>query len=81
MVTEAKLTQNFIKTKLYFSICVSKRINGDHFADEKEEEIQIGFPTDVKHVAHIGSDDPSANAPSWVLFSFFAIYVSHLLTN
>ncbi|KAK7243109.1 hypothetical protein RIF29_37894 [Crotalaria pallida] len=34
--------------------------------DEKEEEIQIGFPTDVKHVAHIGSDDPSANAPSWM---------------
>ncbi|KAJ1431524.1 CRIB domain [Sesbania bispinosa] len=34
--------------------------------DEKEEEIEIGFPTDVKHVAHIGSDDPSANAPSWM---------------
>ncbi|OIW07204.1 hypothetical protein TanjilG_17752 [Lupinus angustifolius] len=34
--------------------------------DEKEDEIQIGFPTDVKHVAHIGSDDPSANAPSWM---------------
>ncbi|CAL0328099.1 unnamed protein product [Lupinus luteus] len=34
--------------------------------DEKEEEIQIGFPTDVKHVAHIGSDDPSANAPTWM---------------
>ncbi|CAL0333503.1 unnamed protein product [Lupinus luteus] len=34
-------------------------------AYEKEDEIQIGFPTDVKHVAHIGSDDPSANAPSW----------------
>ncbi|XP_019465240.1 PREDICTED: CRIB domain-containing protein RIC1 [Lupinus angustifolius] len=34
--------------------------------DEKEDEIQIGFPTDVKHVAHIGSDDPSATAPSWM---------------
>ncbi|XP_020204715.1 CRIB domain-containing protein RIC6 [Cajanus cajan] len=34
--------------------------------DEKEEEFQIGLPTDVKHVAHIGSDDPSANAPSWM---------------
>ncbi|RDX67796.1 CRIB domain-containing protein RIC6, partial [Mucuna pruriens] len=33
---------------------------------EKEEEFQIGLPTDVKHVAHIGSDDPSANAPSWM---------------
>ncbi|KAG4917174.1 hypothetical protein AAZX31_02G004100 [Glycine max] len=34
--------------------------------EEKEEEFQIGLPTDVKHVAHIGSDDPSANAPSWM---------------
>uniref|UniRef100_A0A803Q0V7 CRIB domain-containing protein n=1 Tax=Cannabis sativa TaxID=3483 RepID=A0A803Q0V7_CANSA len=36
--------------------------------DEKEEEIQIGFPTDVKHVAHIGWDGPSSNnGPSWLL--------------
>ncbi|XP_015887869.3 CRIB domain-containing protein RIC7 [Ziziphus jujuba] len=34
--------------------------------DEKEEEMQIGFPTDVKHVAHIGCDGPSANTPSWM---------------
>ncbi|KAL5542296.1 hypothetical protein UlMin_010006 [Ulmus minor] len=34
--------------------------------DEKEEEIQIGFPTDVKHVAHIGWDGPSASSPSWM---------------
>ncbi|XP_027364396.1 CRIB domain-containing protein RIC1-like [Abrus precatorius] len=34
--------------------------------EEKEDDFQIGFPTDVKHVAHIGSDDPSANAPSWM---------------
>ena len=35
----------------------------------KEEEIEIGNPTDVKHVAHIGWDGPSAtpaSAPSWV---------------
>jgi hypothetical protein len=37
-----------------------------NFADEKEQEMQIGLPTDVKHVAHIGWDGPSANAPSWV---------------
>ncbi|KAL1219353.1 CRIB domain-containing protein RIC6 [Cardamine amara subsp. amara] len=38
------------------------------FESEKEEEIQIGNPTDVKHVAHIGWDGPSANAtaPSWM---------------
>lgn len=36
------------------------------FADEKEPEMQIGYPTDVKHVAHIGWDGPSADSPSWV---------------
>ncbi|KAI4373899.1 hypothetical protein MLD38_011959 [Melastoma candidum] len=34
--------------------------------EEEEEELQIGLPTDVKHVAHIGSDGPSSNAPSWM---------------
>ncbi|XP_022721919.1 CRIB domain-containing protein RIC5-like [Durio zibethinus] len=34
--------------------------------DEKEPEMQIGLPTDVKHVAHIGMDGPSANKPSWM---------------
>ncbi|ESQ50415.1 hypothetical protein EUTSA_v10002253mg [Eutrema salsugineum] len=39
------------------------------FESGKEEEIQIGNPTDVKHVAHIGWDGPSADtstAPSWM---------------
>ncbi|XP_051118869.1 CRIB domain-containing protein RIC6-like [Andrographis paniculata] len=36
------------------------------FEEEKEDEIQIGLPTDVKHVAHIGSDGPSNDAPSWM---------------
>ncbi|GJN07566.1 hypothetical protein PR202_ga25466 [Eleusine coracana subsp. coracana] len=41
--------------------------------DGKEPEMQIGFPTDVKHVAHIGWDGPSATtttnnaaAPTWM---------------
>ncbi|KAL3628004.1 hypothetical protein CASFOL_028106 [Castilleja foliolosa] len=41
--------------------------------EEKEEEMQIGNPTDVKHVAHIGWDGPAAGAgavvdssPSWM---------------
>ncbi|XP_010934311.2 uncharacterized protein [Elaeis guineensis] len=34
--------------------------------DGKEQEMQIGFPTDVKHVAHIGWDGPNMNAPSWM---------------
>ncbi|XP_022748802.1 CRIB domain-containing protein RIC5-like [Durio zibethinus] len=37
-----------------------------HMFDEKEPEMQIGLPTDVKHVAHIGMDGPSANKPSWM---------------
>uniref|UniRef100_A0A5B7BA01 Putative CRIB domain-containing protein RIC7-like isoform X1 n=1 Tax=Davidia involucrata TaxID=16924 RepID=A0A5B7BA01_DAVIN len=36
------------------------------FDNEKEPEIQIGHPTDVKHVAHIGWDAPSASSPSWL---------------
>ncbi|KAF3436125.1 hypothetical protein FNV43_RR23217 [Rhamnella rubrinervis] len=28
--------------------------------------MQIGHPTDVKHVAHIGWDGPSVNSPSWM---------------
>ncbi|KAL6505239.1 hypothetical protein OROGR_025056 [Orobanche gracilis] len=39
--------------------------------EDKEQEMQIGFPTDVKHVAHIGWDGPSAattidSSPSWM---------------
>ncbi|KEH24976.1 putative CRIB domain-containing protein [Medicago truncatula] len=32
----------------------------------KEREIEIGHPTDVKHVAHIGWDGPNGNGPSWM---------------
>jgi hypothetical protein len=32
----------------------------------KEREMEIGYPTDVKHVAHVGWDGPSGNGPSWV---------------
>lgn len=41
--------------------------------DEKEPEIQIGNPTDVKHVAHIGCDGPSTPAPSWVSMPHYGI--------
>ncbi|XP_010467825.1 PREDICTED: CRIB domain-containing protein RIC6-like [Camelina sativa] len=41
------------------------------FESEKEEEIQIGNPTDVKHVAHIGWDGPSANATAPSLMTEF----------
>lgn len=42
--------------------------------NEKEAEMQIGHPTDVKHVAHIGWDGPSVNSPSWVRFFKFTFY-------
>ncbi|XP_055829520.1 CRIB domain-containing protein RIC6-like [Solanum dulcamara] len=36
------------------------------FDEDKEKDMQIGFPTDVKHVAHIGWDGPSIDNPSWM---------------
>lgn len=36
--------------------------------------MEIGLPTDVKHVAHIGWDGPSVNSPSWVFFFFFPFF-------
>ncbi|EYU17932.1 hypothetical protein ABFS82_14G206100 [Erythranthe guttata] len=36
------------------------------FDEEKEQEMQIGLPTDVKHVAHIGWDGPAADSPGWM---------------
>ncbi|XP_057450299.1 CRIB domain-containing protein RIC10-like [Lotus japonicus] len=32
----------------------------------KEREMDIGYPTDVKHVAHIGWDGPTGSGPSWM---------------
>ncbi|XP_020103416.1 CRIB domain-containing protein RIC10-like isoform X2 [Ananas comosus] len=32
----------------------------------KEHEMEIGYPTDVRHVAHIGWDSASGNAASWM---------------
>ncbi|KAL8171416.1 hypothetical protein V2J09_023220 [Rumex salicifolius] len=34
--------------------------------DENEPELQIGVPTDVRHVAHIGWDGPTTSPPSWM---------------
>ncbi|CAD6342173.1 unnamed protein product, partial [Miscanthus lutarioriparius] len=30
----------------------------------KDHQMEIGYPTDVKHVAHIGWDSPTGSAPS-----------------
>ncbi|KAL9255080.1 CRIB domain-containing protein [Drosera capensis] len=38
-----------------------------HFFVAKEREMEIGYPTDVKHLAHIGWDGPDhGSAPSWM---------------
>ncbi|KAL4563628.1 hypothetical protein LXL04_027673 [Taraxacum kok-saghyz] len=46
---------------------------GDDFQTDlsvmNEREMEIGYPTDVKHVAHIGWDGSSGSAPSWVIWS------------
>ncbi|CAL5413607.1 unnamed protein product [Camellia sinensis] len=52
--------------ELDVNISLEKPVSPWHHHNEKEEEIEIGFPTDVKHVAHIGMDGPSANTPSWM---------------
>jgi hypothetical protein len=36
------------------------------YKEEEGEEMQIGYPTDVKHVAHIGWDGPSGTGKSWM---------------
>ncbi|MCL7035587.1 hypothetical protein MKW94_028826 [Papaver nudicaule] len=47
-------------------ICKSFKFISQIFVVTKEREMEIGFPTDVKHVAHIGWDNQSTNAPSWM---------------
>jgi hypothetical protein len=69
-----------------FALCIV-------LAAAKENEMEIGYPTDVKHVAHIGWDSAASNAsPSWVstkhatpefffsaLLNFFCLRILHTL--
>ncbi|KAJ0254678.1 CRIB domain-containing protein RIC9 [Hirschfeldia incana] len=34
--------------------------------DDKEDDMEIGYPTDVRHVSHIGWDSSASSAPSWL---------------
>lgn len=45
--------------------------------DEKKQEIQIGGPTDVKHVAHMGCDGSAEESPSWVWLMFLTFIDHH----
>ncbi|XP_044500037.1 CRIB domain-containing protein RIC5 [Mangifera indica] len=48
------------------SILKGLRFIAQLFESKEEPEMQIGLPTDVKHVSHIGLDGSSANEPSWM---------------
>ncbi|KAK8918344.1 hypothetical protein KSP39_PZI021436 [Platanthera zijinensis] len=37
-----------------------------HIFVYKDQELEIGYPSDVRHVTHIGWDSASSNAPSWM---------------
>lgn len=60
-------------------VCVY--INCGIAEEEKEDEIQIGLPTDVKHVAHIGWDGPAAESPTWVGITLPSLSHSHYITT
>lgn len=52
---------------------ITKWIN----VDEKEDEMEIGYPTDVRHVSHIGWDSSPSSAPSWVRNLYFLAGCNH----
>lgn len=56
---------NFSCYTSHISVYLKEHLIAD---EDKDKDMQIGFPTDVKHVAHIGSDGPETNMPSWVWF-------------
>ncbi|KAK8541820.1 hypothetical protein V6N12_014443 [Hibiscus sabdariffa] len=50
--------------------------------EDSEEEMEIGLPTDVKHVAHVGLDESSASSPSTSMGSWDNLFSPqfHLFT-
>ncbi|KAI7730457.1 hypothetical protein M8C21_000927 [Ambrosia artemisiifolia] len=55
-----------MSTKVKGLIRGIKNISSHIFDDEKKQDIQIGQPTDVKHVAHVGGDGPAVESTSWM---------------
>ncbi|MCL7044688.1 hypothetical protein MKW94_003134 [Papaver nudicaule] len=45
---------------------ITQIFENDSYDEEEEEEMQIGNPTDVQHVAHIGVEGPATASPSWM---------------
>ena len=58
----------FFSSFNFFLIKLSLNSKVYTIAAMKDREMEIGYPTDVKHVSHIGLDNssPSGPAPSWV---------------
>ncbi|KAG8099991.1 hypothetical protein GUJ93_ZPchr0013g34809 [Zizania palustris] len=66
-----KLKGDMSSTKMKKGILRPFRYISNMMDGKETQELQIGFPTDVKHVAHIGWDGPSvtnnnAAAPTWM---------------
>ncbi|KAL7608129.1 hypothetical protein Lser_V15G12204 [Lactuca serriola] len=52
---------------VFFGSCFTDfRLLPPLITDLDEREMEIGYPTDVKHAAHIGWDGSSSSAPSWM---------------
>ncbi|XP_052489423.1 CRIB domain-containing protein RIC7 [Gossypium raimondii] len=64
--------KGLLKGFRYITQLFENGVNFNFAESDKEPEMQIGMPTDVKHVAHIGWDGPSAvnSTPSWVMNEF-----------
>ncbi|XP_042447932.1 CRIB domain-containing protein RIC10-like [Zingiber officinale] len=48
------------------NLCFSPSLVSSGLVAAKEDEMEIGHPTDVKHVAHIGGHCDSVHSPSWM---------------
>lgn len=60
------LSKSHISSKLQRLIKSFRALSQLFVYKDEEEEMQIGYPTDVKHVAHIGWDGPSGTGKSWM---------------
>ncbi|KAG2262256.1 hypothetical protein Bca52824_069335 [Brassica carinata] len=49
--------------------------------DGKDDEMEIGYPTNVRHVSHIGWDSSPNSAPSWVRNFYFPATIEIYVYN
>nr|ACJ85900.1 unknown [Medicago truncatula] len=63
--TSVKMSSTAVKGQVK-GLLKGLRYISQMFDEDEEQEIEIGFPTDVKHLAHIGCEDEKTNKPSWM---------------